>query len=536
MTKVVGALLVALLLAAVLSVGWLVGSDKEITRANPGVTLGVDTNPSGNTATSLGNIETNRSVNCGERFEVDLFIRDVTDLLAWSLEIGYDPGVVRIDGRDVQMFLAANAGSVVLDKSVGDNPEGGDPGGSYNLTAADAAEPAAPDSGSGVLARLSLVAVGAGVSPLDLEIPTLVGFPLPTQINVDSMTDGEIAVLGPCQDADGDLIDDRVDNCPLVANFDQLNTDAADQDGDGRSGEDANDGADNDGDAKVDEDPPGDPQGNACDDDDDNDTIADGNDNCPLATNSGQADADGDGQGDACDNDDDNDTVVDDVDNCPNHANADQADSDGDGLGNACDTGPSPTPTASPSPTSTSTSTSTPTPGTPTPTPPPGTVYLATGWNGACYQGPEQQIDDAFDGVAGVQAIYRLKGQAFDRWFPGRSDVSTISSLNPFDPLLILAAETATWAVSPTDDLPNSLSLSPGWNSVCYLGTGKDSEEAASQIEGDFAIIYNLAPDQSWRRYVAGRPEVSNLTRLEKYASVVILVTDSDGALWLFDP
>ena len=30
--------------------------------------------------------------------------------------------------------------------------------------------------------------------------------------------------------------------------------------------------------------------------------------------------------------------------------------------------------------------------------------------------------------------------------------------------------------------------------------------------------------------------EVSNLERLETFASVLILITDSDGALWLFDP
>jgi len=129
-----------------------------------------------------------------------------------------------------------------------------------------------------------------------------------------------------------------------------------------------------------------------------------------------------------------------------------------------------------------------------------------------------------------------MKNQTFDRWFPGRPDVSNISSLTPFDPLLILAGESATWAVTPTNDLPDSLPLAPGWNSVCYLGTDKDAGEAVSQIEGDFAIIYSLAPDQSWRRYVAGRPEVSNLTRLEKYASVLILVTDPDGALWVFNP
>src|SRR5207244_614749 len=46
---------------------------------------------------------------------------------------------------------------------------------------------------------------------------------------------------------------------------------------------------------------------------------------------------DGDLIGDACDADDDNDTILDGADNCPTTANADQGDFDGDGLGDACD-------------------------------------------------------------------------------------------------------------------------------------------------------------------------------------------------------
>jgi uncharacterized repeat protein (TIGR03803 family) len=71
-------------------------------------------------------------------------------------------------------------------------------------------------------------------------------------------------------DNDGDGRLDGSDNCPLVANADQLDTD-------------------------------GDGLGNACDPDDDNDGVADAGDNCLLVPNPAQADTSGDGIGDVCD-------------------------------------------------------------------------------------------------------------------------------------------------------------------------------------------------------------------------------------------
>ena len=56
----------------------------------------------------------------------------------------------------------------------------------------------------------------------------------------------------------------------------------------------------------------------------DGDTPRDIGDNCPLATNATQSDADADSVGDVCDN-------------CPSLANVDQADLDGDLIGDACD-------------------------------------------------------------------------------------------------------------------------------------------------------------------------------------------------------
>ena len=115
--------------------------------------------------------------------------------------------------------------------------------------------------------------------------------------------------------SDGDIFPDDIDNCPLVANDDQ-----ADSDGDG--------------------------VGDCCDDDffgfcgppdADQDGIHDGLDNCPSVSNSDQIDSDNDGFGDACDTDDDNDGVLDTGDAFVLISLGSLTDTDGDGRPNDCD-------------------------------------------------------------------------------------------------------------------------------------------------------------------------------------------------------
>ena len=165
---------------------------------------------------------------------------------------------------------------------------------------------------------------------------------------LDTDDDGIGDVCDPDRDGDGDL--NGADNCPLLVNADQLDTD-------------------------------GDLIGNACDTDDDNDELSDAEeatlgtnplledtdsdgdrddaDNCPLTANANQTNTDGDSEGNACDADDDNDGLSDTEegvlgtdpllvdtdsdgaddfdDNCPIVSNTLQTDTDGDDLGDLCD-------------------------------------------------------------------------------------------------------------------------------------------------------------------------------------------------------
>lgn len=190
----------------------------------------------------------------------------------------------------------------------------------------------------------------------------------------------EILTAGPDDDDDG--IPNGKDNCRLVANNDQTDSDndgtgdacELDFDGDGVLDDGAGDTkqvftacADGDTTGGCDDNCPtvpnpgqenkfGGARGDACEDSD-NDTFLDASDNCPTIYNPSQANNDfaltGDTQGDACDTDDDDDGIPDQgsgaisqctggnssscYDNCQFTQNADQADQDSDGRGDVCD-------------------------------------------------------------------------------------------------------------------------------------------------------------------------------------------------------
>lgn len=192
---------------------------------------------------------------------------------------------------------------------------------------------------------------GDGISNLEDNCPLVFNF---TQIDSDSDGYGDecdafVDDSSEWKDTDGDGVGDNVDTCPLSAGGDPTDSDGdgygnacdtfpddatewADSDGDG-----AGNNSDNCAESNPDQtDTDGDGEGDACDDDDDGDSVLDEDDNCRLIANPYQGDFDLNGVGDLCEDDADGDGYADGGDNCPDVSNPDQDDTDGDGQGDAC--------------------------------------------------------------------------------------------------------------------------------------------------------------------------------------------------------
>ncbi len=208
-----GGLVALLLLAALALAGRLA--------AQSGPVVSVDAIPDGaNTAASVGSIDTCRSAASASTFTTDVVIQGVTGITGMEAHLLYNAAVLRVTGVSYS-FLIGSAGGIVLE--LGDLVP--DTDGDFKLGVVTF--PLTTASGSGVLARVTLEAVGAGTTMLDLtnvKLSDSLGGPIQpadplTGIYSGPVNDASVVVGGTCSDADGDGYSNAAESgSPLCGN------------------------------------------------------------------------------------------------------------------------------------------------------------------------------------------------------------------------------------------------------------------------------------------------------------------------------
>jgi hypothetical protein len=225
--------------------------------AQGAVEIGVDADPTGNDADVFDARDDCISVNTGDAFQVDIYVKGVDELAHWELYFTFDPTIVNLVDVNTRMFLDVTTGSSV--KGQVDHISDGE----HFLGAADLKD--APESDSGVLARLSLTAVGPGLTGAEFlfdEDPT------GRAVKGPRLTNSQGDAIG---DNTGDDVFDKLpggspydaliavdESCPVILPTPTPTpppVDGVDDDGDTLIDEDPRDGVDNDGDTLIDEDP-----------------------------------------------------------------------------------------------------------------------------------------------------------------------------------------------------------------------------------------------------------------------------------------
>ena len=192
--------------------------------------VAVDTTTAGNDDSAIGTIDSCASMNVGETLVFDLIVRGVDDadrIAGYQVDIDYDSAIISVTSvvdadaagstfpNDVTMISRIESSGGIDFLSVTDtttNPN------SMTLWAIDGTESPPPpgnhESGEGVLARVSVTAVSAGVTNLDVggplggrdSIPDVLiisGTDFGAPVPVAAVQDGKIAVGQPCPSTTG---------------------------------------------------------------------------------------------------------------------------------------------------------------------------------------------------------------------------------------------------------------------------------------------------------------------------------------------
>jgi len=130
----------------------------HVAEAQPDTTVGVDANPAGNTATSLGTINSCISVDFDDVFYIDLVVMDVTNLNSWDGTFRFDESVLEVNTLDVNDFFLGSDVWPFLDCYEG------------QCQVSNVDQGGAGHTGEGVLGRLEITAIGTGISKANFDL------------------------------------------------------------------------------------------------------------------------------------------------------------------------------------------------------------------------------------------------------------------------------------------------------------------------------------------------------------------------------
>ncbi len=184
------------------------------------VRTGLDLDTSGNTAASVGNVDGCRSVSAGDTFDVDVWVEDVPaaadlggGLAAWGYNLLFDPKILEItavDNRSQMASFGGNTGVFEIINADANGPQTAAPlpatTGNLRVDFVIVSPPSGYPSGSGVMSRLTVHAIGSGSSDVTLADRAGRNVPWPLLLDgaagdpypVASVQNGIVAVGQPC--------------------------------------------------------------------------------------------------------------------------------------------------------------------------------------------------------------------------------------------------------------------------------------------------------------------------------------------------
>ena len=156
------------------------------------------------------------------------------------------------------------------------------------------------------------------------------------------------------------------------------------------------------------------------------------------------------------------------------------------------------------------------------------TVVWGPGWHNATWTGGASSPEEVFGCAANnYAAAYRYTGGGFERYFPGRPDISNMGDLEQYAAFLILITQDVTceMPVAAPPGSQRTLDWAVGWHNEGWTGAdGTSPHDAFGCADDSYAAAYRLVSG-GFERYFPDRPDISNMGALDQYDPFLILVT-----------